>query len=91
MEFRGILVNCLKHIGFQFNNLYFPPYSDSIYPSYVKSNDGHHSGEDVGVFASGPFDHLFTGVLEQNAIPHLMAYAACIGDGLTMCDDNVEE
>ncbi|XP_005180904.3 membrane-bound alkaline phosphatase [Musca domestica] len=64
---------------------------DSIYPSYVKSNDGHHSGEDVGVFASGPFDHLFTGVLEQNAIPHLMAYAACIGDGLTMCDDNVEE
>lgn len=48
--------------------------------------NGHHSGEDVGIFACGPFDHLFSGVIEQHTIPHLMAYAACIGDGPTMCD-----
>ncbi|XP_058980682.1 membrane-bound alkaline phosphatase-like [Musca domestica] len=61
---------------------------ETVYPSFIKSNMGHHSGEDVGIFASGPFDHLFTGVLQQNTIPHLMAYAACIGDGPTMCDAN---
>ncbi|XP_073821447.1 alkaline phosphatase-like [Musca autumnalis] len=59
----------------------------TVYPSQVKSSMGVHSGDDVGIFASGPFDHLFTGVLQQNTIPHLMAYAACIGDGPTMCDD----
>ncbi|XP_013115334.2 alkaline phosphatase [Stomoxys calcitrans] len=61
---------------------------DSIYPSYIKTGDGHHGGDDVGVYASGPFDHMFTGVLEQNTIPHIMAYAACIGNGPTMCDEN---
>ncbi|XP_030372167.1 membrane-bound alkaline phosphatase [Scaptodrosophila lebanonensis] len=45
-----------------------------------------HGGEDVGVFASGPWSHLFTGVYEQNAIPHMMAYAACVGSGLKACD-----
>lgn len=45
-----------------------------------------HAGDDVGVFASGPWANLFTGVLEQNVIPHFMAYAACIGNGLTACD-----
>ncbi|XP_061398596.1 membrane-bound alkaline phosphatase-like [Musca vetustissima] len=62
---------------------------ETIYPSYIKSYSGHHSGDDVGVFASGPFAHLFNGVLQQNTIPHLMAYAACIGDGLTMCDEEM--
>lgn len=44
-----------------------------------------HGGDDVGIFASGPWAHLFSGVMNQNTIPHLMAYAACIGDGLTNC------
>ncbi|XP_062558478.1 membrane-bound alkaline phosphatase-like [Armigeres subalbatus] len=44
-----------------------------------------HAGEDVAVFASGPWSHLFTGTYEQNTLPHMMAYAACIGDGLTAC------
>ncbi|XP_065367959.1 membrane-bound alkaline phosphatase-like [Calliphora vicina] len=61
--------------------------NDFQYPSYIKSNDGQHSGDDVGIFASGPFDHLFSGVLQQSTIPHLMAYAACIGEGPTMCDE----
>ena len=62
--------------------------SDFQYPSYIKSNDGQHSGDDVGIFANGPYAHLFTGVLQQSSIPHLMAYAACIGNGPTMCDEN---
>lgn len=34
---------------------------------------------------SGPYAHLFVGNYEQNAIPAILAYASCIGDGLTAC------
>lgn len=38
-----------------------------------------HAGEDVSVYASGPWSHLFVGSYEQNIIPLAMAYAAQIG------------
>uniref|UniRef100_A0A034VH47 alkaline phosphatase n=1 Tax=Bactrocera dorsalis TaxID=27457 RepID=A0A034VH47_BACDO len=59
---------------------------DFVFPSYISANDGVHGGDDVGVFASGPWEHLFRGVLQQNTLPHIMAYAACIGDGAKACD-----
>lgn len=34
-----------------------------------------HAGEDVAIFADGPHAYLFRGVLEQNAIYHVMADA----------------
>ncbi|KAL8583360.1 hypothetical protein ACOMHN_035342 [Nucella lapillus] len=45
-----------------------------------------HSGEDVGIFATGPMAHLFHGVHEQNYIAHAMAYAACVGSNKAHCD-----
>ncbi|XP_075150219.1 membrane-bound alkaline phosphatase-like [Haematobia irritans] len=59
---------------------------DSRYPSYVNTFKGPHAGEDVSIYASGPFAHLFTGVMEQSSIPIIAAYAACIGDGPKFCD-----
>uniref|UniRef100_UPI003980DAA8 alkaline phosphatase n=1 Tax=Salmonella sp. s55033 TaxID=3159676 RepID=UPI003980DAA8 len=47
-----------------------------------------HSGDDVGIWALGPHAHLFTGVHEQSFIPHALAYASCVGDGLTFCGSN---
>nr|XP_046198529.1 alkaline phosphatase-like [Oncorhynchus gorbuscha]XP_046198530.1 alkaline phosphatase-like [Oncorhynchus gorbuscha]XP_046198531.1 alkaline phosphatase-like [Oncorhynchus gorbuscha]XP_046198532.1 alkaline phosphatase-like [Oncorhynchus gorbuscha] len=44
-----------------------------------------HGGEDVAVFAKGPMAHLLHGVHEQNYIPHVMAYAACIGQNRDHC------
>ncbi|KAJ6656760.1 hypothetical protein lerEdw1_003091 [Lerista edwardsae] len=44
-----------------------------------------HGGEDVAVFAKGPLAHLLHGVHEQNYIPHVMAYAACIGENKDHC------
>jgi hypothetical protein len=38
-----------------------------------------HGGEDVPVFAQGPWSHLFIGTMEQHTIAHKMAYAACVG------------
>jgi alkaline phosphatase len=34
-----------------------------------------HSGEDVAVYAKGPWAHLFDGTIEQNYIFHVMNYA----------------
>ncbi|XP_012270296.1 membrane-bound alkaline phosphatase isoform X2 [Orussus abietinus] len=55
------------------------------YPSLAPRSSETHGGDDVAVFASGPWSHLFTGTMEQHGIPHLMAYAACMGQGLTAC------
>ena len=35
-----------------------------------------HSGEDVAIYAKGPFAHLFDGTVEQNYIFHVMHHAA---------------
>ncbi len=35
-----------------------------------------HAGEDVAIYASGPWAHLFNGVLEQNYIFHAINHAA---------------
>ncbi len=35
-----------------------------------------HSGEDVALYARGPWAHLFTGTIEQNYIFNVMTYAA---------------
>lgn len=40
-----------------------------------------HGGEDVGVFAIGPWAHLFVGNYEQNFIPYAISYAAQMGPG----------
>ncbi|KAH8278284.1 hypothetical protein KR044_009644, partial [Drosophila immigrans] len=57
-----------------------------LFPATVPLESETHGGEDVGVFASGPWAHLFTGVYEQNTIPHILAFAACVGAGRTACD-----
>jgi alkaline phosphatase len=46
-----------------------------------------HAADDVVVFAIGPWSHLFTGAYEQNVIPHFAAFASCIGDGMTACNN----
>jgi hypothetical protein len=55
-------------------------------------NYATHAGEDVGVYASGPFSHLFTGNSEQHNIPVMMSYAAEIGrfaSAATTCSTSV--
>lgn len=58
---------------------------DFKFPGTVPLDSETHGGDDVGVFASGPWSHLFVGTYEQSTIPHMMAYASCIGSGLTAC------
>lgn len=51
-----------------------------MFPTTVPLESETHGGDDVGIFAIGPHAHLFDGVIEQNLIPHIMAYSACLGD-----------
>ncbi|KAH8351427.1 hypothetical protein KR059_001916 [Drosophila kikkawai] len=52
---------------------------DFEFQATVPLSSETHGAEDVGVFASGPFEHLFTGNYEQSSIPAMMAYAANMG------------
>ncbi|XP_036322972.1 membrane-bound alkaline phosphatase-like [Rhagoletis pomonella] len=56
-----------------------------VFPATAPLDTETHGGDDVAVFAVGPWAHLFTGAYEQNTIPHIMAYASCLSDGLTVC------
>lgn len=55
---------------------------DYEFPAAVPYLEESHGADDVGIWASGPWAHLFTGNNEQSSIPHFMAYAAGIGNGL---------
>lgn len=57
---------------------FFADNVDYQYPSLVDLQSETHGGDDVMVFARGPWAHLFTGNFEQNEIPIAMALAAGI-------------
>ncbi|CAH2095931.1 unnamed protein product [Euphydryas editha] len=67
-------IDVTLHSQFSSGNL------DYSYPSLVPLDSETHGGEDVAVFASGPWQHLFTSSYEQSVIPHMMAYAMCLDD-----------
>uniref|UniRef100_A0A6P7GCX8 alkaline phosphatase n=1 Tax=Diabrotica virgifera virgifera TaxID=50390 RepID=A0A6P7GCX8_DIAVI len=47
------------------------------WPSLAPLVKETHGADDTGIFALGPWAHLFTGVMEESAIAHLMALASC--------------
>lgn len=75
-----------KFAMFRFNGFFLDDI-DFQYQSVVPMISETHGGDDVAVFAKGPYSHLFTGVMEENVIPHLMSFAACVSSDLN-CDDN---
>ncbi|ULB12280.1 alkaline phosphatase (plasmid) [Cereibacter azotoformans] len=48
---------------------------DYVQQALIPLSSETHSGEDVAVFARGPWAHLFGGVIEQNVIFHVMHHA----------------
>lgn len=63
------------------------PFEDIKYrqEAMVPLKSETHGGDDVVIYAKGPFAHLYSGVKDQSYIPHAMSYAACIGNGETSC------
>uniref|UniRef100_V5H3K2 alkaline phosphatase n=1 Tax=Ixodes ricinus TaxID=34613 RepID=V5H3K2_IXORI len=52
---------------------------DYIQRSAFKLTEETHGGEEVAVYATGPWAHLFSGSHDQSYIPHVLAYASCVG------------
>ena len=50
-----------------------------------------HGGQDVGIYARGPWAHLFDGTVEQNYIGHVMMYASCVGPYKTDCEERMQQ
>ena len=48
---------------------------DFLQQALIPLSSETHSGEDVAVYARGPWAHLFGGVIEQNVIFHVMNHA----------------
>lgn len=53
---------------------------DFLQQALVPMSSETHAGDDVAIFAAGPWSHLFHGVVEQNFIYHVMAHASKIQD-----------
>ena len=51
---------------------------DFVQQSLVPLGGETHGGDDVAIFATGPFAHLFQGVVDENFIYHVMAHASQI-------------
>lgn len=49
---------------------------DYLQQALIPMSSETHSGEDVAVYAKGPFAHLLDGTIEQNVIFHVMHHAA---------------
>ncbi|KAG5886731.1 hypothetical protein JTB14_027153 [Gonioctena quinquepunctata] len=60
------------------------------WPSTYPLKSETHGADDVGIFALGPWAHLFTGVMEQNVIPHLISFASCTNKNMN-CDVTQKE
>lgn len=52
---------------------------DFIQTALIPLKSATHGGEDVGIYAIGPWAHLFQGTVEENYIFHVMNYASRIG------------
>lgn len=48
---------------------------DFLQQALVPTRSETHGGEDVGLFAIGPWAHLATGTMEQNVVFHIMDHA----------------
>ncbi|XP_041979175.1 membrane-bound alkaline phosphatase-like [Aricia agestis] len=70
----GKRVDVTTHEGFKSRDVNY------AYPSLTPLDSETHGGEDVAVFALGPWQHLFTASYEQVLVPHMMAYAMCLTD-----------
>lgn len=51
---------------------------DYMQQALIPMSGETHSGEDVAVYAKGPFAHLFDGTVEQNYLFHVMLHAASV-------------
>ena len=55
---------------------------DFVQQSLVPLSSETHGGEDLGIYAIGPWAHLFQGTVEENYTFHVMDFASGISERL---------
>lgn len=50
------------------------------FPATMPAGEEMHGGDDVAVYATGPWAHLFDGSAEQSLVSHVVRFAMCLGD-----------
>ncbi|KAK5967315.1 Alkaline phosphatase [Trichostrongylus colubriformis] len=56
-------------------------------PSAVPTKYGHHGGEDVGIWADGPFSELFSSSLENTEVAYIVKFLLCVNTtDYSICD-----
>ena len=55
----------------------------------IPESPATHAGEDVVIYAKGPMAHLFQTTHEQSYIPHVLAFASCVGEYKDNCVDHM--
>ena len=81
----SIILNPQCLIIIWIHSIYVTVADDYVAPALVPMEAETHGGEDVAIYANGPMSHMFRGVVEQNYIAHVMAYASCVGE-YTSCE-----
>ncbi|XP_065352793.1 alkaline phosphatase 4-like [Cloeon dipterum] len=56
-------------------------------PIFEKSET--HGGEDVAIYAIGPFSHLFNGVFEQSYVAHAVSCIGNFGPSKDLCNSSI--
>ena len=56
---------------------------DFIQQTLIPMQSETHGGEDLGIYAIGPWSHLFQGTVEENFTFHVMNFASKIGERLS--------
>ena len=60
--------------------------ADFVYPATVFRESAAHGGEDVALYAIGPYSDMFHGLMDQHQIPHILSYAGNFGEGIKCCN-----
>ncbi|KAK6043985.1 hypothetical protein COOONC_18509 [Cooperia oncophora] len=56
-------------------------------PTAVRTQFGYHGGEDVGIWADGPFSELFSSSLENTEVAYIVKFLLCLSTtDFTICD-----
>ncbi|XP_048773394.2 alkaline phosphatase-like isoform X1 [Ostrea edulis] len=77
----GIMPNTTRHDPRNVNTTA----DDYTQTSAVPFKSETHGGEDVPIYARGPWSHLIHGVHEQHYVYHVMSLASCVGTQKTKC------
>ncbi|CAI4221876.1 unnamed protein product [Auanema sp. JU1783] len=58
---------------------------DFAAPSHIFTESGYHGGEDVPLYAHGPYSWLFSGSLENTEVAYRIKYLMCLNHESRLC------